>query len=100
MFTFAYVKDVASAFYASYAADRPPRRIYNVGGERATAARAVALAREHFPGAAFAFAGASARHLAYVDGTALRDELGVEPEYDLSAAISDYISTTSRRAAA
>jgi nucleoside-diphosphate-sugar epimerase len=98
VFTFAYVKDVASAFYASYAADRPRRRIYNVAGDPVTSARAVALSREHFPDAAFSFAGKSARHLTYVDGAALRDEFGVEPRYDLSAAITDYISTTSKAA--
>jgi UDP-glucose 4-epimerase len=98
VFTFAYVKDVASAFYAAYAADSPPRRIYNVGGDPVTSGRAVALSREHFPDATFSFADKSTRHLTYVDGTAVRNELDVEPQYDLPAAMKDYIFTTSKAA--
>jgi nucleoside-diphosphate-sugar epimerase len=98
VFTFAYVKDVASAFYASYAADRPPRRLYNVAGDPVTSERAVELSRERFPHARFTFAESSARHLAYVDGAALRNDLGFERQYDLAGAIEDYTSALSRGA--
>lgn len=88
---FGYVKDAAAAFHAAYAAESPPHRIYNFAGPAVTVAEAAEIVGRHCPSAKVSFADAGTRHLAYVSGQRIREELGCAPAYSPEAAMVDYL---------
>ena len=90
MVTWGYVDDAAEAFYAAYKADRPPHRIYNFAGGSTTVAEAAAIVGQLCPGTDVRFADEAVRHLSYVNGDLLQQELGFSLSYSPEEAMSDY----------
>lgn len=87
--TWGYVTDAAEAFYAAYKAASPPRRIYNFAGPSSTVDEAAAIVQHLCPDAQITAARTGMRHLAYVRGDLLADELGFRPTYGVRDGITD-----------
>lgn len=89
MVTWGYVKDIAAAFYAAFAAESPQHRIYNVPGESTTVRAAVDIVSSLRPGTTVSYSAAPLRHLAYLDGERIKTDLGFSPAYSAEAALRD-----------
>jgi UDP-glucose 4-epimerase len=92
--TWGYVKDIARAFRTAYMAENPPHRIYNITGQATTVEEAVTFARQIVPGADIRYGESALRHLAYLDGSLIKNDLGFEPAYTMQEAMTDYLATS------
>jgi len=89
--TFAYVKDVARAFYLAMKLPDPVHRVFNLSGVSSTVAVAIEKMKARFPSARVDHSETPLRHLAYLDAERLRTELGFEVQFSLDDAIDDYL---------
>jgi UDP-glucose 4-epimerase len=91
-----YVKDCARGVQLLHLADGLKHRVYNIGGGRAVTNRELAEAvNAAVPGATIQLeAGRDprAQRERYMDLTRARDDFGYEPQYDIRAAIADYVA--------
>lgn len=92
-----YVEDIARLFAAATFASESDlsRPVYNAAsGHVASMAEAVSHLRDLVPGADIdvTFEGTS-KYVSEIDGTAIREDLGVDPAYDLRSGIETYVNT-------
>jgi UDP-glucose 4-epimerase len=91
---FCYVKDCARGVAMLQAAPKLNHKVYNIGAGRATSNKEFAEAiRKLVPDARLPIKpGATMeRSRPYMDITRIKEEVGYEPEWDLDAAMADYI---------
>lgn len=95
---YTYVKDIARAIELAWQAKKLPHREYNIGaGVLSTADDVIAEIRTHIPDAKYEFIPAPDddtvvnMRAQLLDSSRARDELGFTAEYDLAAAIADYV---------
>jgi UDP-glucose 4-epimerase len=92
---YCYVKDCGRGVAMLQVAEKLMYQCYNIGAGRATSNKEFANAiRRHYPNAVLPLKpGASqARKDAYMDLSRIRGEVGYRPEYDVNAAMDDYIA--------
>ncbi|WP_436929983.1 NAD-dependent epimerase/dehydratase family protein [Halosimplex halobium] len=90
-----YVRDIAQAFRKAAFAEESAlsQRIYNVRGECATIREAAETVRSVVPGADISVSDEGELPWTQtLDITPAREDLGYEPEYDLEAGVSEYVS--------
>jgi UDP-glucose 4-epimerase len=91
-----YVKDCARGVQLLHMAEGLKHRVYNIGGGRAVSNRELAEAvNAAVPGTNIQLEAGRDPHGQqdrYMDLTRAREELGYEPEYDIRAAIADYVA--------
>src|SRR5271170_2960165 len=97
---FVYNKDSALGVYLATVADKVPSRVYNIGsGEGLTLNDMAAAIRKRIPSADIAigpgdnFLGMPYPPHGVYDVSRARNELGFKPEYDIDAAVADYVKS-------
>jgi UDP-glucose 4-epimerase len=100
---FIYNKDSALGVYLATVAEKVPSRVYNIGsGEGQTLNDLAAAIRKRIPGADIAigpgdnFLGMPYPPHGVYDVSRARAELGFKPEYDIDAAVADYVKSLER----
>ena len=96
-----YVKDIAQAFRLAAFADESAlsRRVYNVRGEVATIREAAETVEAILPDADLTVSDeGELPWTQQLEMTAIQDDLGYEPEYDLERGFREYIDTLRRDA--
>ena len=96
-----YVKDIAQAFRLAAFADESAlsRRVYNVRGEVATIREAAETVESILPDAELAVSDeGELPWTQQLEMTAIQEDLGYEPEYDLERGFREYIDTLRRDA--
>jgi UDP-glucose 4-epimerase len=100
---FIYNKDSALGVYLATVAEKVPSRVYNIGsGEGQTLNDLAVAIRKRIPGADIAigpgdnFLGMPYPPHGVYDVSRARAELGFKPEYDIDAAVADYVKSLER----